>query len=100
MAKKKYPTYQEINKEGNATDRQNTRWSEEIAGKCKHKWQPLSFIFETQLLDKSGRVQIRQPDLSYGKVFCVCMKCYSHTYVATGWIGYYLGDPDILEDNL
>jgi len=80
-------------------DRQNTKWSETIAGKCKHKWQPISFVFEGQLLDKDGRVLIRQPDLANGRVYCVCMKCCSHTYIETGWIGYYINSPDLLEEN-
>ena len=62
--------------------------------KCKHKWQPLSFVFEDQLLGREGRVQIRQPDIDGGRVYCVCMKCKSHTYNVTSWIGFYLGDPE------
>lgn len=73
----------------NYADRQNTVWSKEIARKCKHNWQPVSFTFEAETA----------PDLSNGRVYCVCMKCFSHSYVNTGWIGYYLGDPDILEDD-
>ena len=78
--------------------RQNTWWYRFIRPKCKHKWQPLSFVFETQLLDKDGRVLIRQPDLAESKVFCVCMKCFSHTYVKTAWVGFNIGSPDILEE--
>ena len=48
-----------------------------------HRWQPVSFRFETQLLDKDGRVQIRQPDLREGRVYVVCMECFTHTYVET-----------------
>ena len=81
-------------------DRQNTKWYEEIAHKCKHKWQPLSFVFETQLLDPSGRVLIKAPDIASGRVYCVCMKCMSHTYVETGWVGYYIGSPDLLEEEV
>ena len=78
-------------------DRQNTKWSEEIAGRCKHRWQPLSFVFETQMLDKDGRVLAKQPDLARGRVYCVCMKCCAHTYIETAWVGYYLNSPDLLE---
>lgn len=81
-------------------DRQNTKWMNEIAHKCEHKWQPVSFVFESQMLDKNGRVLVKQPDLSSGRVYCVCMKCLSHTYIETGWVGYYLGSPDLLEDEL
>lgn len=77
--------------------RQGTLWKD-ITNKCKHKWQPLSFVFETQLLDPQGRVKIRQPDISNAQVFCVCMKCCAHTYIVTGWIGYYIGSPDLLEE--
>lgn len=95
------PTYSEkCKKEGvKWIDRQNTKWSEEIAGKCEHNWQPVSFRFESQLLDNSGRVQIRQPDLVNGRVYCVCMKCCSHTYIETGYVGYFINSPDLLEDN-
>ena len=58
-----------------------------------HRWQPLSFVFETQLLDGSGRVVIRQPDTEKARVYAVCMECRSHTYVETEWVGYYLGGP-------
>lgn len=62
---------------------------------CKHKWQPLTFRFESDVLmpDASGalRPAIRQPSTVSGRVYCVCMKCASHTYVATQWIGFYLG---------
>ena len=89
--KKKHPTL-------TVMDRQNTKWAKEISGKCKHKWQPLSFIFETQLLDKEGRVRIKQPDLNNARIYCVCMKCCSHTYIETGYVGYFIGSPDLLEE--
>lgn len=94
-------TYKEkCKKEGRQImDRQNTKWSKEISGKCEHDWQPVSFRFESQLLDSSGRVQIRQPDLANGRVYCVCMKCCSHTYIETGYVGYYINSPDILESD-
>lgn len=98
---RKLKTFEEKKAEpGGAMDRQNTVWYREIAQKCDHNWQPLSFVFETQLLDKDGRVLIRQPALADGRVYCVCMKCLSHTYVITGWCGSFLGSPDILEENL
>lgn len=56
---------------------------------CDHKWTPLSFVFETQLLDANGRVRIRQPDLHNARVYCVCMKCHSYTYTENNWVGYY-----------
>ena len=59
-----------------------------------HRWQPVSFRFETQLLDDHGRVQIRQPDVKEGRVYVVCMACRTHTYVVTEWAGYFLGGPD------
>lgn len=58
-----------------------------------HRWQPLSFVFESQLLDKDGRVLIRQPDLEAGRVYVVCMECRSHTYVTTEWAGFRLYGP-------
>ena len=95
-------TYNQLKEENGGKDlvggRQNTKWSKEIAGKCKHKWQPISFVFETQMLDSSGRVLMKAPDINSGRVYCVCMKCYSHTYVKTGWVGYYIGSPDLLEE--
>jgi len=58
-----------------------------------HRWQPLSFVFETQLLDSDGRVRVRQPDLHEGRVYVVCMECRCHTYVTTEWAGFQLGGP-------
>jgi hypothetical protein len=103
MSKEKLPTLEERKIEyleagkGAIYGRQNTFWAVEIAGKCDHDWQPVSFRFENQALDQNGRVQIRQPDLTDGRVYCVCMKCLSHTYVNTGFIGYILSSPDELE---
>jgi hypothetical protein len=54
----------------------------------EHEWTPLSFAFEQQLIDEKGRVRIRQPDTEKGRVYCVCMKCHSHTYVETKWVGF------------
>lgn len=59
----------------------------------KHKWVPLSFVFETQLLDQDGRVKIRQPSLTDGRVYCVCMGCHQHTYIVTTWAGFYIPAP-------
>lgn len=62
----------------------------------EHHWQPVSFVFEAQVLDKDGRVLIRQPDLRRGRVYCVCMACFAHTYAETEWAGFYLGGPPSL----
>lgn len=59
-----------------------------------HRWQPVSFVFETQILDERGQPQIRQPAIEKGRVYCVCMECAHHTYIETDWVGYYLGGPD------
>lgn len=64
-----------------------------------HRWQPLSFVFETQLLDDQGRVQIRQPALHDGRVYVVCMECRCHTYVITEWAGFQLGGPPTLDED-
>ncbi len=92
--KKKRPLFSELSKGGS---RQNTHWQREIVAKCKHKWHPLSFAFETQLLDERGRVQIRQPNGENGRVYCVCLKCLAHTYYTTAWAGFSLHGPDELE---
>jgi hypothetical protein len=60
----------------------------------EHRWVPVSFVFESQLLDGEGRVLIRQPRIKEGRVFVVCMPCRAHTYIETEWAGYYLGGPD------
>lgn len=60
----------------------------------QHCWQPVSFVFESQLLDGSGRVLIRQPSISGGRVYMVCVPCMTHTYVVTRWAGYQMGGPD------
>lgn len=59
-------------------------------GEHEHRWQPVSFVFETQLLDPHGRVHVRQPDIERGRVYLVCMPCRQHTYIETTWAGYYL----------
>jgi len=59
----------------------------------EHRWQPVSFRFETQVLDQDGRVQIRQPDLEAGRVYLVCMECFAHTYMETEWAGFTIGGP-------
>ena len=58
-----------------------------------HEWQPLSFVFETQLLDGEGRVLIRQPDIDRARVYVVCMKCHKHSYIETEWAGFYVSPP-------
>lgn len=57
---------------------------------CAHEWQPVSMVFETQLLDDRGRVQVRQPDLGAGRVYLVCLLCAQHTYLETNEVGYRL----------
>lgn len=57
---------------------------------CGHDWKPLSFVFETQLLDDRGRVLIKQPALDEAKVYLVCLKCSSYTYMTTKWVSYRL----------
>ncbi|WP_433426285.1 hypothetical protein ACQP1V_43205 (plasmid) [Microtetraspora malaysiensis] len=59
-----------------------------------HAWKPVSFVFETQLLDKDGRVLVRQPAITAGRVYLVCLGCCSHTYAETDWVGYTLGGPE------
>lgn len=75
------------------------RRGDECVDGAEHVWQPVSFVFESQLLDGNGRVQIRQPAIHGGRVFLVCMPCHSHTYIETTWVGYWLPpterfDPD------
>jgi hypothetical protein len=94
----KHPTLREKLENGSPdADRQNTHWAREIVPDCDHEWQPVSMVFETQLLDDRGRVQVRQPAINNGRCYLVCLKCMGHTYVETGWVGYYLGSPDDLE---
>ena len=61
---------------------------------CKHNWQPLSFVFETQPLDSEGRVNIRQPGIDHGRVYLVCLRCCLHTYMVTQWAGFQLEGSD------
>jgi len=82
---------------GPSADRQGTEWAA-ITRRCKHRWQPVSMVFETQLLDDRGRVLVRQPDLTHGRCYLVCLKCCAHTYVETGWVGHYVGSPDLIEE--
>ena len=85
-----YPTFYEKKEksESACVDRQNTKWAREIAGNCDHSWKPVSI----------ESVNGMQPDLNNARTYCVCMKCCSHTYIETGWIGYYIGSPDLLEE--
>ena len=74
-------------------------WHEHDAGlkkprKCDHDWQIAGMVFETQLLDEHGRVRVRQPDIDEGRVYLVCLRCASHTYQATEWVGYRLHGSD------
>lgn len=62
----------------------------------EHRWQPVSFRFETQLLDEHGRVQIRQPALDNARVYVICMECQTYTYIEAEWAGYCLGGPPSL----
>jgi len=71
-------------------DRQNTKWARTITNKCKHNWHPVQFRME--IGDRE------MPDMAKGRVYCVCMKCCGHTYIETGYVGYYLGSPDTLEE--
>ncbi|QWY84260.1 hypothetical protein QEO77_gp43 [Arthrobacter phage Zaheer] len=61
---------------------------------CEHKWEPSGMVFETQLLDTHGRVQVRQPDLNEGRCYFICRDCACHTYMARQWIGYRLHGAD------
>lgn len=65
-----------------------------------HTWKPLSFVFEGQLLDAHGRINIRQPNTTAAKVYCVCLGCRSWTYVEADWVGYYLGGPEHVDPTL
>jgi hypothetical protein len=86
-----YPTFREKKeKEGlrGFCDRQNTKWSHEIKDKCNHEWSPVSMAL----------IEGTQPDLTNARTYCICMKCCSHTYIETAWVGYYIGSPDLLEE--
>ena len=74
------------------------RYDECVDG-TEHTWQPVSFVFESQLLDDAGRVLIRQPAVDDGRVYLVCMGCHSHTYVHTKWVGYWLPAPETPDDD-
>lgn len=63
-----------------------------------HRWQPLSFRFEKQLLDDQGRVIVRQPDLREANIYVVCMECNTWTYVVAEWAGYYIGSPALADE--
>lgn len=66
---------------------------------CEHWWEPVSMVFETQLLDEHGRVVVRQPDLQRARTYFICRKCASHTYMTTQWVGFRLhGSEDALAD--
>ncbi|MFC8531901.1 hypothetical protein [Nocardia sp. NPDC057227] len=54
---------------------------------CEHNWEAVSMVFEGQLLDREGRVVVRQPDPRKGRVYFICRGCASHTYMTTQWLG-------------
>ena len=68
-------------------DRQNTVWAREIAHKCTHDWKPISMI-----VGENG-----YPNLTNARTYCICFNCHAHTYIETGYVGYFLGSPDDLE---
>lgn len=62
---------------------------------CEHDWQPVSMVFETRLVDDApgggGRYRVMpQPDLKKGRVYLVCFRCASHTYMETSWANFRL----------
>lgn len=67
---------------------------------CDHTWEPVSMVFETQLLDRQGRVMVRQPDSDEGRTYFICRGCASHTYMTTQFLGVRMyGSEDVLQDN-
>lgn len=67
---------------------------------CDHHWEPISMVFETQLLDSHGGVIVRQPDISVGKTYFICRRCATHTYMTTQWVGYRLyGSEDAIPED-
>ncbi|MEO3856155.1 hypothetical protein [Acrocarpospora sp. B8E8] len=91
-------------KRRNYYDRQSNAKPRRDGGLCvdgkEHVWQPLSFRFETQVLDERGRVEIRQPDLIDAHVYCLCWGCRSWTYVSADWVGFQLGGPEQVDPTL
>lgn len=64
---------------------------------CGHRWESVSMVMETQFLDPHGRVNVRQPDTQRGRVYFICRRCASHTYMTTQWIGFrMLGSEDAI----
>lgn len=55
---------------------------------CKHNWQPVSFALEGVAPDLEGRTILRTPDAAHGRVYCVCLRCASHTFIDTEWAGF------------
>ena len=96
--KREHPTLLDKKKGAVNPDRQNTHWSNVIVRECEHEWQPVSFLFENEAHDPSGRLANRSPDMTDARVYCICMKCLGYTDVNAGWVGSYLGGPDELEE--
>ena len=55
-----------------------------------HNWEPVSFRFETQLLDPEGRVCVRQPDIDDARVYFICRRCRQWSYDSFAFAGYRL----------
>ncbi|MEV6036011.1 hypothetical protein AB0L65_32990 [Nonomuraea sp. NPDC052116] len=67
---------------------------------AEHNWLPVSFRFETQLLDGWGRVDVRQPAINDGHVYFICMGCRSWSYMRFDYVGYQLGGPEDVDPTL
>ena len=65
---------------------------------CEHVWEPISMVFESQLLTEVGQVRVRQPDIHEGRVYFICRGCACHTYMTTQWLGARMyGSEDALD---
>ena len=91
---KRLPTFEEKKLEDCSCyiDRQNTLWNKEIKNKCKHDWKPVHLKFNTDANIPES--------LTNAKVYRICVKCCSYTYIEAGFAGFYINSPDILEELL
>lgn len=59
--------------------------------KCHHRWQPV--VLETvgrYWREDGSYYETDQPHMEEAKVWLVCLRCASHTYMSTAWAGVQL----------
>lgn len=60
-------------------------------GKCHHRWHPVVLETTSRYWREDGTFyDVDQPHLENARVYLVCLKCATHTYMSTAWAGVQL----------